>query len=119
MPAKIEVQRNDIYAIRLTGTLKASEFADAQAVVGGAITNGIKPRILAILDGFQGWERGADWNDLDFMFNQGAVIDKIAIVGEPEWEARLLAFAGAGFRVAPVKFFQPDQLDQARSWLTE
>ena len=119
MPTTIELQPNNIYALRLTGILKGSQFAEAQAAVGGAISAGIKPRILVILDGFEGWERGTDWNDLDFMFNQGAAIEKIAVVGTPEWEARLLAFAGAGFRKAPVKFFQPDQLDQARSWLTE
>lgn len=119
MPTKIELQPNNIFMLRLTGILKGSEFAEAQAAVGSAINAGVKPRILAILDGFQGWERGADWNDLDFMFNQGDAIAKIAVVGEPDWEARLLAFAGAGFRKAPVKFFQSNQLTEARSWVSE
>jgi len=28
-----------------------------------------------------------------------------------------LAFAGAGFRAAPVRFFPPDQHAEARAWL--
>jgi hypothetical protein len=75
--------------------------------------------LLVILENFEGWERGADWNDLDFMISHGGKIFKIAIVAEPRWEALALAFAGAGVRRVPVKFFLPDAVEQARSWLTE
>jgi hypothetical protein len=61
--------------------------------------------LLAILENFEGWERGADWNDLDFQHSHGNEIAKIGIVGEPRWEPEALVFAGAGFRRAPVKFF--------------
>ena len=49
----------------------------------------------------------------------GNEIAKIAIVGEPRWEPEALAFAGAGFRRAPVKFFPSDQQARARAWLEE
>jgi SpoIIAA-like len=62
---------------------------------------------------------GADWNDLDFMISHGGKISKIAIVAEPRWETLALAFAGAGVRRAPVKFFPTSELEQARSWLAE
>ena len=80
---------------------------------------GSKPRLLVILESFEGWERGADWNDLDFLISHGGKISKIAIVAEPRWEPLALAFAGAGVRRAPVKFFPPNELEQARSWLVE
>ena len=74
-------------------------------------------RILAILEDFTGWEQGADWNDLDFQLTHGNEIGKIAIVGDPRWEPQALAFAGAGFRRAPVKFFPSSQLEEARTWI--
>jgi len=81
---------------------------------------GSKPRLLVILENFEGWERGADWgNDLDFLFLHSGKISKIAIVAEPRWETLALAFAGAGVRRAPVKFFPPNELEKARSWLAE
>ena len=46
-------------------------------------------------------------------------IEKIAIVGEPRVEGEALAFAGAGFRRTPVKFFPTEQEAQARTWLAE
>lgn len=83
------------------------------------IDGGVEPRLLAILENFQGWERGADWNDLDFLFSHSHKIAKIAIVVEPRWEVPALAFGGAGVRRAPVKLFLPGQIDQAREWLAQ
>jgi hypothetical protein len=100
-------------------TLKRSEFAAEQNALARQIDSGSKPRLLVILENFEGWERGADWNDLDFLISHGGKIAKIAIVGEPRWETLALAFAGAGVRRAPVKFFQSNELPPARSWLAE
>src|SRR5687767_117878 len=105
--------------MRFSGTLKRSEFGNTQTFAAGEIDAGVNPRILALLENFEGWERGADWNDLDFMLSHGNEIAKIAIVGEPRWEAEALAFAGVGFRRAPVKFFPSGQEAQARAWLSD
>jgi hypothetical protein len=52
------------------------------------------------------------------MISHGGEIAKIAIVAEPRWEVQALAFAGAGVRRAPVRFFPPDEVSAARAWLT-
>jgi hypothetical protein len=95
------------------------EFGTAQGNVARGIDAGAKPRVLAILENFEEWERGVDWNDLDFLFSHGHEIAKIAIVGEPRWEAEALAFSGAGFRKAPLKYFPAHQETEARTWLAE
>ena len=105
--------------LRISGILKRSEFAAEQSALARQIDSGSKPRLLVILENFEGWERGADWNDLDFLISHGGKIYKIAVVAEPRWETLALAFAGAGVRRAPVKFFPPSELEQARSWLAE
>ncbi len=119
MPVQIQYQTNDICVLRISGILKRSEFGAEQEALARQIDSGSKPRLLVILENFDGWERGADWNDLDFMFSHGGEISKIAIVAERRWEPFTLAFAGAGVRRAPVKFFLPNELDHARSWLAE
>jgi SpoIIAA-like len=119
MPVQIEHETDDIYVLRISGILKQSEFSAEQTAVARKIDSGSKPRLLFILENFDGWERGADWNDLDFMISHGVKISKIAIVGEPRWETLALAFAGAGVRRAPVKFFPPNELEQAKEWLAE
>lgn len=119
MPVQIECEANDVYVLRMTGILKQSEFRAEQSALARKIDSGSKPRLLFVLENFDGWERGADWNDLDFMISHGGKISRIAIVGEARWEALALAFAGAGVRRAPVKFFSPNELEQARTWLAE
>jgi SpoIIAA-like len=119
MPAEIEYEPNDIFVLRISGILKRSEFAAGQDLLARKIEAGAKPRVLAVAENFEGWERGADWNDLDFIFSYSDAITKIAIVGDRRWETQALAFGGAGVRRAPVKFFPPNELAQARAWLTE
>jgi hypothetical protein len=119
MPVQMTYETNDICVLRISGILKRSEFGAEQTALARHIDTGSKPRLLVILENFEGWERGADWNDLDFMLSHSGEISKIAIVAEPRWETLALAFAGAGVRRAPVKFFPPNELDQARRWLAE
>ena len=119
MPAIIEHEGGDIYLLRISGTWKPSELNACQKELAEKIDAGARPRLLAILEKFEGWERKADWDDLDFLFSHSHHIAKIAVVGEPHWEAKALVFAGAGVRKAPVKFFPPNELAQARTWLAE
>src|SRR4030095_2156463 len=119
MPATIQRESNNIYLLRISGTLLRAEFGSVQDKTASEIDAGVKPRILAVLENFQGFERGADWGDLEFLFSHSNEIAKIAIVGEPRWEPDALAFAGAGFRRAPVKFFPVGEEAQARAWLAE
>ena len=118
MPIEIEYEPNDIYVLRISGVLKQSEFAAKQSALADKIDVGAKPRVLALVENFKGFERGADWNDLDFLLSHSGEIAKIAIVAAPRWEVQALAFAGAGVRRAPVRFFPSDQLSAARAWLT-
>src|SRR4051794_9296768 len=110
MPATIESEPNNLYLLRVNGVLKRSELEASQGSLTSAIDAGVKPRLLVILENFEGWERGTDWNDLDFVLSHGNAITKIAIVGEAQWEPHALAFVGAGFRPAQVKFFSAAQL---------
>jgi hypothetical protein len=119
MSATILLEPNDLYVCRISGVLKRSEFAGGQSAMASDIDGGAKPRVLAIFENFEGWERGADWNDLEFLFSHGHEIAKIAMLGEPRWEGEALAFAGAGFRRAPVRYFLPGQEVEARAWLGE
>ena len=119
MPATIQYEPNDICVLRISGTLKWSEFAAEQSALARNIDIGAKPRLLAILEDFEGWEREADWNDLDVLISHSGAIAEIAVVAEPQWETQALAFAGAGVRRAPVKFFSPKELATARAWLAE
>ena len=117
----VTIQRIDdnTHLLRVSGTVLRSEFDNVRDPVAGDIDRGVNPRILAVLENFEGWERSHAWSDLDFRYWHSNDIVKIAIVGEPRFEQQALAFAGTGFRNAPVKFFPDSELTEARAWLAQ
>jgi len=119
MPATIQRETTNIYVLSISGILKKSELGHVHETLARDIDAGAKPRVLAVSENFEGFEPGAAWGDLDFLYFHTNDIERIAIVGEPQWERHALAFAGAGFRSAPVKFFPSHQQTQARAWLEE
>ena len=119
MPVQVKYQPNDLCVLRISGILKRSEFGAEETELARHIDTGLKPCLLVILENFEGWERGADWNDLDFYISHGRRISRIAIVAEPRWEALALAFAGAGIRCAPVKFFRLTNSSRHEAGLAE
>src|SRR5882672_9213726 len=69
MPVQIQYQPDDICVLRISGILKRSEFGAEQNALARRINMGSKPRLLVILENFEGGERSADWgDDLDFLF---------------------------------------------------
>jgi hypothetical protein len=119
MPVQIKYEPNETCVLRISGILKRPEFGAEEKALARHIDSGSNPCLLVILENFEGWEGGADWNDLEFYVSHGRKISKIAIVAERRWEPLALAFAGAGVRRTPVKSFPPNELGQARGWLAE
>lgn len=117
MPATIQREAKDLYLLKISGTLEPTDLSRVQNVAATEIEAGAKPRLLVELIDFEGFEQGALWGELDFLFEHINDIVKIAIVGHPQWERDVLAFAGAGNRKAPVKFFPPAKIAEARAWL--
>ncbi len=118
MPANIQHESNNLWVLRASGLLKKAELEHCQGAVGADIDAGGQPRVLVVLENFEGWESGVDW-DVDFLFSKGRQIGKIAIVGDPRFESEALMFAGANIRPTPVKYFRAGRFAEARAWLAE
>ena len=119
MSTTIEQHPDRLLVLRITGEMKKSEF---DAVQGEFVRNiaGAGPiKLLVLLENFTGWERNEEWGDTDFFFEHRNDFEKIAIVGNPSWEAQVLAFTGAGLRKGPVKMFPETGGSEARAWLAE
>ena len=118
--ASFRKEPNGVYALRIGGTLNKATLDNIQSVARHNIEAGVQDlKVLLILDDFRGWKRGDDWGDLDFFSRYEASIAKIAVVGEPRWEAETLLFLGAGRRKGRVQYFMPHFDGRARAWLAE
>lgn len=118
MPIAVHHEGDNVYRLDVRGTLRKSDLDRCQDVLAGEIGRIGSVRLLFVLDGFEGWEPHADWNDLTFYVKHGDSIERIAIVGHERWRAEALMFAAADLRRAPVEFFPEEGAANARAWLS-
>jgi hypothetical protein len=118
MGANIHRDRSGIWVLRVSAALHKEELDDAQADCLKTSGPHDDINLLVIVEhDFTGWAGREVWNDMTFFVRHGDRVAKIAIVGDPKWESRMLMFTGAGLRRAPVKYFAENQLAQAYDWL--
>ena len=115
----ITVQKDnaDVYVLQITGMLTKKEFDELQDKAAKNLGFFGRAKLLVIAEEFGGWEPGADWDVSSFSSWHGWQITKIAIVADPQWKSKFLAFTMAGMRRAPVEFFPTGQAEEARAWL--
>ena len=118
MGATIKQEDNGLWVLRISGALRKEEMDAVQA----AGIEGLGPQenasvLVIVEEDFRGWVGDEVWGDMTFFMEHGDRIEKMAIVGDPKWESRMLMFSGAGLRRTPVKYFSRDRIDQAREWL--
>ena len=118
MGATIKQANNGVWVLRVSGALRKEEMDSVQAAALEGLGPDENARVLIIVEeDFRGWVGDEVWGDMTFFIEHGDRIEKMAIVGDPKWESRMLMFSGAGFRRAPVKFFSRDRIAEAQEWL--
>ena len=117
MPVEIIDATGKLIQIKIRGKLKKADYDRIIEIAREAIARERKVRALAILEGFEGWERHDDWGDVSFMTEQGRHLEKMAIVGDEKWRDDALAFTAKGFRPTAIEFFPTSRLSEARIWL--
>lgn len=119
MNSIVEHLSDNIYLLRVTGVLVKSELDEAQKEFVENVLPAGSVKLLILLENFTGWDAVGNWEDTEFFFNHRDDFEKIAVVGDPQWEAQVLAFSGAGMRNGPVKYFPTSEQSAAEVWLTE
>jgi hypothetical protein len=114
----IEILSNSggILVARITGLFTQPELAALQAAATEAIRQHGRVRMLVMTEDFRSWRQGDDWSDVSFMEND-PFIQKMAIVGEKQWEEQALVFTAKMVRQFPIKYFLPPEIDLAKAWL--
>jgi hypothetical protein len=118
MGATIRQESDGIWVLRIFGVLRKEELDAVQDVGRTALEpHGEMKLLVRVAEDFAGWVGGEAWGDVTFFVEYGDRIARIAIVGDPKWETEMRMFTGAGIRRAPVGYFPPDRIAEARAWL--
>lgn len=70
------------------------------------------------MNDFKGWSLSAAWKDLKFDARNEKNLEKIAMVGDKDWEEKLAKLMKP-FTGADVKFFPLVEKDEAKSWISK
>jgi hypothetical protein len=116
--ATLQREPGDVYVIRISGLFSKGTMDKIQAIGAQAFEKGAKDiKVLFVTRDFKGWQRGDNWEDLDFFAQYGDEIARIAVVGDARWKEEMLLFLAAGQRKGEVRYFLPGDEAKARAWL--
>lgn len=117
MSATVIDDTDGIVTVKLTGKLSPEDLAASHATAGSRLRDWSGGSLLILADGFEGWTREGNWEDLGFQTSNDGLIHRMAIVGDDRWTDLAAIFTGKGLRPFPIEFFKPGEAARAREWL--
>lgn len=112
-----EKTESGVLEVNLTGKLTKEDYQRFGPEIERAIEqHSADLRILVDLRDFHGWSPSGLWEDIKFDVKHFNDVGKIAMVGDKGWE-KGMAVVCKPFTTAEVRFFEPHEMDQARTWI--
>ena len=112
-----EVEGGRILEVSLAGKLVKQDYDSFVPAVDRAIEQHGKIRMLVLMHDFHGWTVSAMWEDTKFGAGHFRDLERLAMVGETKWQRGMAVFCRP-FTTAEVRYFEHDQVEAARAWLT-
>lgn len=101
--------------VHVSGKLTKEDYERLVPDVEERIRQHGKIRLMLVTHDFHGWQAGALWEDIKFDAKHFNDIERLAIVGEKQWEKGMAIFCKP-FTTAKVRFFEHGHEDEARQW---
>jgi hypothetical protein len=114
----LEVDAGRIVLVSVTGKLHKEDYEAFVPEIERLTQKHGTIRALVELIDFHGWTIGALWEDTKFAARHFSDIERLAIVGERQWEKGMAVFCKP-FTRAHVRYFDRSQKDRAVDWLRE
>lgn len=102
--------------LRPVGKLTHEDYEIITPMIDAALDGFRKPQVSVLLDArnFEGWEARAAWDDFRLGLKYSRTFDKVAIVGNKNWQKNMARLAG-WFVAGEAQFFE--SADDALAWL--
>ena len=117
MPIQLH-EENDgrILVVHIIGKLVKADYEQFVPEFERLVPQHGKLRVLFDMTGFHGWDASALWEDTKFGIHHFADIERLAMVGEKQWQHGMAIFARP-FTKATVRYFDHADAAEARTWL--
>jgi hypothetical protein len=118
MIEQLPASSEKVLAFKMSDKLRDADYKTFVPMIDAAIAQQGKVRLLAEFHDFQGWDMHALWDDIKFATTHCTKIERIALVGDKEWE-EWMAKVCKPFTMAKIRYFDVSEIDAARAWLAE
>jgi hypothetical protein len=109
-------KEGSVVRVNVRGKLTQEDYDQLIPAWEKAIAQHGSMRLLLVLENFHGWEPGAAWDDFRFGVTHADRVERIAVVGEKDWQKWMMKL-GSLFRSIDLKYFDAAQLTQAEHWI--
>lgn len=103
---------------KLTGKLHDEDYKSFIPTVESFLAAEGKARLFVQMEDFHGADLHAVWDDIKFGLKHYSDFDRIAMVGDRNWEKWMVQMSRP-FTKAAVRYFDVSQVDGAWAWLRE
>ena len=101
--------------VRVSGKLVKEDYEHFVPTVERLIQQHGKIRVLMEMTDFHGWDAKALWEDIKFDLKHFSDIERVAMVGDKQWQKGMAMFCRP-FTTAKVRYFDHSQLNEAHQW---
>jgi len=105
-----------ILEVSLTGQLVKEDYETFVPAVERLVKQHGTIRMLVVMHDFHSWTAGALWEDTKFAARHFSDIERLAVVGEKQWQHGLAVFCRP-FTAAAVRYFAQSAISEAYAWL--
>lgn len=107
-----------VLEVQVSDKLERADYEDFSPVVEKLVSQHGKINVLFVMRDFHGWTAGALWKDLKFDLQHFNDIERLAMVGDREWEKGMAKFCKP-FTTAEIQWFDLMDLRHAREWVKQ
>jgi hypothetical protein len=119
MPIQLtEENGGKILVVHVSGKLVKADYEHFVPEFERLVSQHGKLRLLFDMTDFHGWELSAAWEDFKFGIEHFADIDRLAMVGDQQWQHGMAIFCKP-FTKAMVRYFEQADAAEAHKWLNE
>lgn len=116
---RLERSEKDCIALRIGDTLTDADLSRLRPYLEEKTDTHGSLFVLLQMDDWRGWESiSALWDDLGVTLRVNENVQRLAMVGDAEWE-RWAAKLSKPFAHGEVRYFDSSQLDEAWAWVCE
>jgi len=117
----IHIKENDcgnFLTVHVSGILSQADYERFVPKFEQFVRQRGKLRVLFDMTAFHGWEAAAIWEELKFEAKHLADIERLAMVGDMNWQ-RVMTMFCKPFMKATIHYFDHGHAAEARRWLAE